>query len=395
MTRFFGRAASLALLAPVLLLAACAVTEKLNPLNWWSSGSQGPKPTPLADISATVPLKPAWKASLPGAGDGFFAPAVAGGLVFAAAADGTLAAFDARTGAQKWRIQAVRGGLSAGVGAADDTVVVANLRGEVFAFDFSGQAKWKTRVTSEVLAPPLVADGMVLARSNDMRVHALAATDGRKRWVYQRTAPALVLRNFGGLAVGRGTVFAGFPGGKLVALAAGNGSVRWEGTVALPRGATELERIADVTGSPVANERMVCAAAYQGRAACFDISGGQVLWTRDVSSQNGMTTDQRYAFVTDAQSAVLGLAAETGTSLWRQERLAHRGLSAPLSVGRVVVVGDYQGVVHALSREDGALVGRAATDGSWISSTPVVLEMEGREGLLVQTRGGGLFAFAF
>ena len=40
--------------------------------------------------------------------------------------------------------------------------------------------------------------------------------------------------------------------------------------MALPRGATELERVADVMGNPVVDERQVCAVAYQGRVACFD-----------------------------------------------------------------------------------------------------------------------------
>lgn len=378
------------------LLAGCSGMAKLNPLNWWGQERTGPQPTPLAEIKSTFAFVPAWRASVGQAGNFLFVPAFDNGLVYAAGAEGSLAAFGVDDGVQKWRIQANRAGLSAGVGAGERTVVVATAKGEVLAFDAaSGAEKWKAMVSSEVLAPPLVVDGVALIRSNDNRIHAFALSDGKRRWTYQRTAPALVLRNFGGLVTAGGTAFAGFPGGKLVAIALANGSVRWEATVASPRGATELERIADVTGMPVLRDRAVCAVAYQGRAACFETLNGQSLWTRDVSSQAGMAIDARYAFVTDDRSSVVGLAAETGSSLWKQDRLQWRGVSAPLSIGRAVVVGDYQGMLHALAREDGSFVGRVATDGGWIAATPLSIRTSRGEGLLVQTRTGGLFAFSF
>jgi outer membrane protein assembly factor BamB len=377
------------------LLAGCSGMAKLNPLNWWGQERTGPQPTPLAEIKPTLAFVPAWRAVVGAAGNFLFVPAIEDGRVFAASAEGTLAAFGIDDGAQKWRIQANRAGLSSGVGAGERTVVVATAKGEVLAFDTKGAQKWKALVSSEVLAPPLIADGLVLIRSSDNRIHAFAVADGKRRWTYQRTAPALVLRNFGGLVAANGNIFAGFPGGKLVAIAISNGSVRWEGTVASPRGATELERIADVTGNPVLRDRAVCAVAYQGRAACFDTINGQALWTRDVSSQAGMSIDARYAFVSDERSSVVGLAAETGSSLWKQDRLLWRGVSAPLSIGRAVVVGDYQGMLHALAREDGSFIGRVATDGGWIAATPLSIRMARGEGLLVQTRTGGLFAFAF
>ena len=51
-------------------------------------------------------------------------------------------------------------------------------------------------------------------------------------------------------------------------------------------------------------------------------------------------------------------------------------MSRPLALGRYVIVGDYQGYVHLLSREDGSFAGRIATDGSQIAAAPVVLESE-------------------
>jgi outer membrane protein assembly factor BamB len=376
-----------------LLAAGCGALSALNPLNWWGN-PVGPQPTPLAEIKPTLTLTPLWRAGVGAAAGHLFVPAIADGQVYAAGADGSLAAFDAGDGKQKWRVQANRAGLSAGVGAERGTVVVATIKGEVLAFDASGREKWRAQVTSEVLAVPLVSGDLVVVRSNDNRLFAFDAADGRRRWVYQRAAPALVLRNFAGMIAADGSIFAGFPGGRLVALNRANGSVRWDATVALPRGATELERIADLASPPALGDRSVCAVAFQGRAACFDPGTGQPLWTRDMSSHAGIAVDSRYAFVSDDRSAVVGLAAGSGSSLWRQDRLLYRGVSAPLSIGRAVIVGDYQGVLHALSREDGAFIGRTQTDGGWIGAGPVPLNLPGRDAFVAQTRNGGVFAFA-
>ena len=59
------------------------------------------------------------------------------------------------------------------------------------------------------------------------------------------------------------------PGGKLIALALQNGGLRWEATAAEPKGATELERIVDMSGAPALVGNTVCAASYQGRVALF------------------------------------------------------------------------------------------------------------------------------
>jgi outer membrane protein assembly factor BamB len=51
-------------------------------------------------------------------------------------------------------------------------------------------------------------------------------------------------------------------------------------------------------------------------------------------------------------------------------------------------VGDYEGYVHLLSRDDGSFIARLKTDGSPINVQPVALG----ERILVQTDEGGLFA---
>lgn len=188
----------------------------------------------------------------------------------------------------------------------------------------------------------------------------------------------------------RGNAYAGFAGGKMVAIALSNGGVRWESTVALPKGATEIERVTDVVGLPLVSEREACAVAYQGRVACIDANNGTVLWSRDMSSTSGLGWDARTIYVSDDKGGVHALDRASGNSLWKQDKLFLRNLSAPIGLGSAVAVADVQGYVHLLARDSGAFVGRMATDGSPISTNPLILD----GGFLVQTRNGGVFSIA-
>lgn len=369
--------------ASALLVGACSTVEKLNPF-----GPSAPKvqPAELGVIQPTAELKIVWQANVGSAGEFTFSPAAVGDSVYAAGRDGTVVRFDG--GRQVWRIASGQP-ISGGVGSDGKLVVVGTSKGEVLAFDAAtGRETWKARVSSEVLAAPAVAEGLAIVRSGDSRIFGFDAVDGKRRWVYQRSTPALSLRsNVGVVPAGRVTL-AGFPGGKLVAIANNNGAAVWEVTVALPKGATELERVADVTSLPVVSGSAVCAAAFQGRVACFDSASGNTIWSRDMSSSAGLDIDGRYVYVADDKGAVHALDAKSGASIWKQDKLTRRDLSRPLVLGNQVAIADYQGVVHLLRREDGAFAARANTDGSAVRAEPVHFGA----GLLVQTAKGGLYA---
>lgn len=374
----------LPLVLAAALLAGCSTMEKMNPVNWFSSAPKV-KPAELEPISASATLAVLWQSGIGSAGGYVFTPAVAGASVYAAASDGTIARFD--NGGQVWRINAGKP-ISGGVGSDGQLVVVATAKGEVLAFDNTGKALWTARVTSEVLAAPQITEGLVLVRSGDNRIFGLDSTDGKRKWVYQRSTPALSLRSNVSVTPAGKAALAGFPGGKLVAIALNNGAAIWEATVALPKGATELERVSDVTSAPVVAGREVCAAAYQGRVSCFDLTSGNHLWSRDVSSAAGIDVDARNVYVTDEKGAVHAFDRANGATLWKQDKLFMRQVSRPIAIGNHVAVGDYQGVVHLLRRDTGAFAARHNTDSSGIAAEPMRLE----RGFLMQTRGGGLYA---
>jgi outer membrane protein assembly factor BamB len=190
------------------------------------------------------------------------------------------------------------------------------------------------------------------------------------------------------MAVRDNVLYAGFPGGKLVALNAANGAQYWEVTVALPRGATELERVADVMGNPAVDETQVCAVAYQGRVACFERQKGTLLWARDTSSNSGLAMDERNVYVTDDKDAVTAYDKSSGRAGWRQDKLARRQVTAPLALGAWVVVADAEGYVHVLSSADGSFVARAKVDSS-VRTAPTDIG----PGFAVQTAKGSVVAF--
>jgi len=351
----------------------------------------GPKPAELQAIANPRPVQLVWSSRVGLAEDGYvFSPALAGDALYAAARNGTVIRLDARSGEQRWRISTGHM-LSAGVAADDRLAVVATEKGEVLALDTSsGEVRWRAQVSSEVLAAPALGGGLVLVRSADNRVYAFAAADGKREWVYQRSPVSLVVRSPAGITLREDTAFIGFPGGKLVALAVATGNVRWEATVAVPRGATELERVTDIVGDPAVMGREVCAVAFQGRVACYDVQTGNQTWGREMSSLTGVSLDAGYAFVTDERGAVHAFDRSSGRSIWRQDRLANRAVSLPLPLGNEIVVADFEGYVHFLARDTGAFVARTETGGYAVLTAPVALA----SGFVVQTQYGDLYAYA-
>jgi outer membrane protein assembly factor BamB len=361
-----------------LAVAGCSTTFSLSdvlpkippPSFGWLFGKSN-KPGPLPTLSAKATPQLNWQVNVGKAAPGL-APAITPNSVYAAASDGTLVRVDPATGRQLWRIS-VGQKLSAGPGADESHVVVGTDKGDVLAFDADGKPAWTAQVSSEVIAPPRIAEGIAVVFSGDGRIYGLSAADGKIKWVHQRNNPALTIRNTAGGVTSRGGVFTGTAGGHLLALDVNTGTVGWDATVASPKGATELERIADVTSLPLVDTQQVCAVAYQGRVACFDILRGNLLWSRDLSSLNGLTGDDKYLYITDDKGAVHALDKSSGASIWKQDALAERRIGGPQLVGDFVGVVDVEGYLHLLSRADGAYVGRLATDGRPATAQPSVI----------------------
>jgi outer membrane protein assembly factor BamB len=267
-------------------------------------------------------------------------------------------------------------------------VAIGTDKGDIVVYDADGKERWTTRVSSEVISPPRVVNNTVIAFSGDGRIYGLNAADGKTRWVHEAANPPLTVRNTAGGVVSRGGIFVGTAGGRLLALDPETGSIGWDVAVSTPKGATELERIADITSLPIVDEREACAAAYQGRVACFDVVRGTLRWSREISSLAGIAFDARNVYVTDDRGAVQALDRSNGASVWKQEAFAQRRIGGPQLVGDYVGVVDVEGYLHLLARDDGKYVGRMATDGTAPTGQPAQLA----GGVVWQSDGGNVYS---
>ena len=189
------------------------------------------------------------------------------------------------------------------------------------------------------------------------------------------------------LAVGD-TLVAGLSG-RLVGLSPGNGSPRWDVPVANSRGTNEVERLVDLVGPVSRVGNSVCARAYNSFVACVDSDAGRVVWNKPAQGMVGIHGDSQLVLGSESDGRLVAWRRANGEKAWELDRLKFRELSAPLSLERLLVVGDETGQVHVLSTADGSEQTRLTTDGSAVMAAPVL----SGPSLVVQTRNGGVFAW--
>lgn len=384
------------------LTLALSLTAALGLAGCGGGGPEDPslRPAELEPIASPVEISELWSHDAGSGSDDTgarLAPAAAGGWLFVADHDGRVQAYDAHSGERNWSVDTEMR-LDAGPGAGGELVVVGSKEGQLVALDrYDGSERWRVPVSSEVLAAPVVApvdaregaDLVVVVQTGDGVVAAYRAGDGTRLWVVDREVPALSLRGTSEPEVSDGRVLVGFANGRLAAVELATGHIDWETAIAVPSGRSELDRLVDIDARPRVWASSVYSVAYNGQVVSLGLGDGNLEWDRAVSSYAGLGVDFRYVYVTDDQSRVWALDRFNGASMWQQDGLHHRGLTAPVPYGDYVAVGDREGYLHLLSRYDGAILGRVKVDGDGLATAPVVVDDQ----LCAYGRGGTLACY--
>lgn len=374
----------------VAVLGGCTTIK-----GWFGRGDKAGKPTEPAELADFEPVTSVIRLWSTSAGKGEKrigarqAPVIADGRVYAAAIEGGVRAFDLQTGALVWHHDTELR-LSGGPGAGEGLVVAGGLDGDVLALEATtGVEKWRAKVSNEVIAAPVIGAGMVFVRSNDGRLTAFDAATGERRWFWQQDVPPLSVRGHASVVLGPGYVFVGNDNGTVSALAMADGRPLWERTVAEQEGRSELERMADVDGTPVLDGAILYASSYKRQTVAIDAPTGRPLWASTEGGPGRLGNAADRLIVSDAGGAVLALDKATGSALWKQDALARRDLSAPAVHGDYAVVGDYDGYLHWLRLDTGAFAARTRVGRVPVRGAPVVADGI----LVVQNVEGELTAF--
>ncbi len=374
-------------------LAVAGLALSLSACGLFSRDESEP-PAELTDFEVRGEPSERWSASLGRGGDRFLwevYPAIEDERVFAAGADGRIVAHDRESGARAWqtRLDDVR--IASGVGVGEGIVVVGTLEGLAIAVSDDGEGeRWRNQLSSEVIGISEVASGMVIARTNDGRLHAMDAATGAVQWTALRTTPALSLRGAHVPQIVGGRVLAGFDDGRLMMLGLTRGNTLWEATLGVPTGRSEVERMVDVDGHIPVYRGAALGVSYQGRMAAVDLNSGELYWDREFSSYQGgdVSISRNVMVVSDADSHVRAVDPRNGGDLWENAGLRLRGVTAPVIHEGYAIVGDFEGYLHWLDLEDGEFAARTRVARGAVVARPV---LEG-DTLYVITDNGRLTA---
>jgi len=359
----------------LVLLSGCGTKNYVK--NLFGGEDNSDPPTPLVEIETLVEIIKLWsKDTGKGSTKQFLklTPSHIQGKVFVADVRGNLLAIDATSGHTLWENDADLS-ITGGPGSSKTHTMIGSEEGDVLAYaSDNGDFLWQAKVSSEVLAAPQEAYGIVVVRTVDGKIFGLDANDGSRLWIYDRTVPALTLRGTSNPVITGDVVIAGFDGGRLAAIELHTGKLIWETSISLASGRSQLERMVDIDSDPVIIGNDIYVATFQGRLASVALENGRITWTRDISSYAGLTSDGNNIYITDDQSHVWALERSSGNSIWKQENLFARQVTAPATIGDLVVVGDLEGYLHWMDKNSGQFVARTQVSKSPILAPPVAVE---------------------
>ena len=333
---------------------------------WFDDDDYDPtQPVELVDIQEQVDIDQRWSRSIgDGQGSGLYHinPILDAGVIYAASADGEVAAWGAERGESLWETD-LDLPISGGVGKFRDSLFVGGADGLVLRLSASdGSEIWRATVSGEVLAAPQSDGRVVVAQTYDGKLIGFDYETGEQLWAHLSDVPVLTLRGTSTPIIYNDIAIAGFADGKVVAVSLEGGNVVWEARVAIPQGRSEIERIVDIDGSMATQGLELYVASYQGRVAAIEMRAGRKLWQQNVSAVSGVSVGFGNVYVADEDGTVSAFLRNGQGIRWQNIELGYRELSRPTPVSSYVAVVDFEGYLHLLSQVDGTIVGRERPD---------------------------------
>lgn len=323
------------------------------------------QPAELIDFEEEQRFKRLWSNNVGNGQGGIYnllEPGFDTDTAYVAAANGDIEAIALQDGDTLWS-EDLNEPLTGGVGVGVDIILLGANNGDVIALNKrDGSQLWRTAVGAEVLAPATFGPDLAYLQTLDGQILALDLEQGDVVWSFRSTMPPTSLRGTSIPLLFREQVIAGFANGKLMSFDAASGALNWEVRVALPQGNSEIERIIDIDAPLLLEDNIVYAVSYQGNIIAVDPSSGRKLWERDASSYVAMAEGFSNIYVVAEDGSITAYIKNGQGVRWTQTVLARRKLTGATTLGSYILVGDFEGYMHALSQVDGRMAARTRVD---------------------------------
>ncbi|MEO6094013.1 MAG: PQQ-binding-like beta-propeller repeat protein [Novosphingobium sp.] len=315
------------------------------------------------------------------------APVIGGGKLFVIDTEGLVHAFDAASGAARWtRSFDVKGSASRSVfggGASydDGKVYVTTGMGDVAALNAeTGEQLWKVRPAGPLRGSPTIAFSAVYVMTQDNQIFALDVADGKVLWNQSGSTTQAGVFGVAAPAAGQGTVIAGYSSGELIAYRYENGRQLWADALARTSISTQVGSLTDVDADPIIDQGRVYALGQGGRMAAYELVTGQRIWELNLAGISTPAVAGDWVFTLTDEAKLLAIARETGKVRWLTQLDRYRNAkkrkgeifwTGPLLAGNRLWLANSRGEISVASVMDGAVTPFTRLDDS-VSLAPVV-----------------------
>lgn len=318
---------------------------------------------------------------------GNISPVVAGGKVYVMDARGFISAHDAlHVDTVKWTSKSavepdepdVMGG---GIAFDAGKVFVTTGYGKVAALDAAtGKELWKISLGVPLRDAPKASAGKVFVLSVDNQLFVLDANGGRQMWNHRGITENVGFITSVSPSVKDTIVLVPYSSGEIHALDATSGQEIWSDTLILSRHTTATGGFSGIGGAPVVADDTVYAGDSGGFFAAITLLSGRRLWEQDISTLNPAWVAGDYVYLLSESDQLVCLLKADGRVKWtrqlpryeneKKRRHAFVWRGPVMASGQLLVAGQH-GEMLALSVVDGATI-KTIDIPDKITDTPVV-----------------------